>query len=637
MNDLHDDAWQPLLNHLQRHRKLSEGNATDRQHLINWLKSHGPFQSFADLQSSLRKAKIKGINKGFRQEFIESLQPGVTRRPFLTSLGIASALSLVTGVHGLLQAEDSTVISPSVSLRGTLAAFQQQRKTIGQSVAMFVAEKEQDRKRLNDADCKQFLHALDMSNWLEAATWITASPYVRQIVKLAQGTHADVLITALRVLAQAWDYLLSTKSEWEDDYFVAYALGKLPALATDDASKSPIPDFDREAAEHTTAIYELASLFHALEIFNQRFQNPGRTQDQAPIRFTQGHNFSYAHLAEDLLNVELFSDDAPTVLVNWDAHADLSSPFENPRVPAQAPFDMLQSASNYAERTVISSSMSIAGWILPIAYQGLLSSSQSVSRIIWVVPKESQQTSRDYMEPYGEYSFVVGDWHLPNSKEEIAKQSATKLGEWNIPGNIEIRHHGDKRLLTSVTQHELLNNQRRCKLHIVDADELPQLNELVAGAQIALSVDADFAGTREPGIQPRRGQLPHYSLTDNKKEKDRHEALLARLTEFADVNRRRIRSVSIANSPNFTVDEATRKPVAKILEIVTGGVTSNQPDWIANELSRVAPSAVQGGPNVLGAALTTGGISGIALTGALLMRDRIRLRAVHSLLFSADA
>jgi hypothetical protein len=524
----------------------------------------------------------------------------------------------------------------SILVRPLVAAIQQQQRTVGQSLGRILADVNYSQRPRNEkpSEWQPFLHALDMSNWIEAAILLSDLRFQGNLKDFAAGTPASHLIRALRRLRIAWEYLLSTRSEWEEAYFIAYAFGKMPALATPTSTQPALPDYDLTAEHHAAAIRELAPLFHASEILNQRFQNPGRTKFDAHIRFTQGHNFSYAHTSDALFRSNSFSDNGRKILVNWDAHADLSEPFDNPRMPLDEPFTLLQDASTFPQRVVISGSMSIAGWILPLIYQGLLSSPDGDSHVVWVVPKESQLTSNNYMEPYGKYSFVVGDWKLPQTLEEIEEYSTTTVGPWNVPGSIEIRRYSHISTLKSVSSREILRNQQHCNLHIVDPDDLPRLIDLLEGAEVALSIDADFAGTREPGLSPRKGYLPHYPLVEGKDAKARHEQLLEQLAEFVGLAGRQIRSVSIANSPNFTVAEETRKPIARILQILTGDSSATQPSWISNEVTRVAPSAPWADSHLLSSTLAIGGLSGLGIVASLLTRDWQRLRRVRSLLYS---
>ena len=620
-----------LRSHFENHFSLTQINRKTQEELVRWIQRASPFRNGADFHSQLAKAKIKGLKKNHRNAIEDSFLVGLTRRPFLAALGLGSLVSFGAGIQSREHEELEEIDSSSIFVRPLVAAVQQEQQTTGQAIARILSQTPTSERRNY---WQRFLHALDMSNWIEAAAFLADVSFQAKITDLAAATPVSNLIQALRRLQIAWDYLLSTRSFWDEKYFVAYAFGKMPALATSNIAQSPLPDYDPIAESHASVIHGMAPLFHALEVLNQRFQNPGKTASGAQIRFTQGHNFSYAHTSHTLLHDELIPVGKRKLLINWDAHADLSEPFDNPRIPLEDSFNRLQAAATFSERVVVSSSMSIAGWILPLIYEGLLNSSSDVSEIIWVVPKESQLTSKNYMEPYGEYSFVVGDWELPPTIEEVEKSSTSKVGTWNVPGSVEIRRFSDKETLRSVNSRDIINNQRQCKLHIVDPDNVPRLIELIDGSDFVLSIDADFAGTREPGLSPRRGILPHYPLTGGKEETARHGQLIGQLAEFVRQTGQQIRSVSIANSPNFTVNEGTRRPVAKILQIVTGENSISQPGWITNEINRTPPRETAGGSDILSTLLVAGGISGLTMFASLLTRDWYRLRKVRSLLFT---
>jgi len=619
-----------LRSHLENNPNFAQLNRKTQDELVSWILRASPFRNDAEFHSQLAKAEIKGLKKTHREAIAGSFHLGLNRRPFLAALGLGSLLSLGAGIQGRKRKASNEIDCSSISVRSLVAAIQLEQQTAGQAIARILTQAPTSEGR---DYWQQFLHALDMSNWIEAAEFLADAPFQARITDLAAATPVSNLIQALRRLLIAWDYLLSTRARWEENFFVAYAFGKMPALATSDIAQSPLPDYDSIAESHASVIHDMAPLFHALEVLNQRFQNPGKTASGAQIRFTQGHNFSYAHTSHTLLHDELFPVGKRRLLVNWDAHADLSEPFDNPRMPLEHPFNRLQAARTFPERVVASSSMSIAGWILPLLYEGLLSSSRDVSEIIWVVPKESQLTSKNYMEPFGEYSFVVGDWELPPSIDEIEKFSTSKIGPWNVPGSTEIRRFSDKETLRSVNTRDILNNQRQCKLHIVNPDDVPRLIELIDDSDFVLSIDADFAGTREPGLSPRSGFLPHYPLTGGKEEAARHGQLIEQLAEFVRQTEQQIRGVSIANSPNFTVNEGTRKPVAKILEILTGENSHGQPAWITNEIKRVPPRTAPEASELPSNVLVAGGISGLTMVASLLTRDWCRLRKVRSLLF----
>lgn len=633
-----DESWEILRCHVDNIPALSQLSRTTRDELVRWLQRTRPFPSLLELQVQLGKARIEELKAPHQKAVADSLRIGLTRRPFLAALGLSSLASLGVGVSSMAAGDPEDSVRGTYSIRPLIVAILQQQRTVGQTTRNLVEQQTISRgaELSESSDWRQFLHALDMSNWMEAAIFLKDSTFQKKLEKVSAGLVLSTLYQALRNLQRAWEYLEATQSQWEENYFVGYAFGKMPTLATATPTQPVYPRYDAKAEEHAAGIHDMAPLFRDLEVMNQLFQKPGETNSHAPIRFTQGHNFSYAHVAPDLQNREIFRGNHRTILVNWDAHADLSDPFENPRIPIDDAFVSLQKASTAAEKVVISSSMSIAGWILPLIYQGLLQSDGHDAQVVWVVPKEAQSTSHNYMAPYGKYSFLVGDWQLPATVDEISEFSTTVASDWNQPGSTEIRRFSENSTLTSVTSPDVLNNQKRCDLHIVDPDNVEELNTLMEGAQIALSVDADYAGTREPGLSPREGFLPHYPLTGSAEKRARHEQLIQQLAQFYRRHEQQIRTVTIANSPNFTVDEETRKPVAKILKILVGENLASQPAWVADELNRAAPQPSGSHFGPLNLALSAGGILGLTVVASLLSRDWRRLHKIRSLLLGKE-
>lgn len=633
-------AWNDLESHLASTPAFSALSESTRREVFAWFRSHSPFRDEDELLKRMGKSKIRGLSKLNQRSIVDSLTFKLTRRPFLAGLGVLS-----TGALGIGLAKSKEESHPTENgaapyeTQPLLAELNRRQSTVGEALDFAVTKNSTDEttRPRNSTEWRSFLHALDTSNWLEASLYFSATEISGPCGQALSSTPYYSLVRALKVLGQGWDYLTANHDQWQDEYFIAYAFGKMPALASGSPNQPPIPQNNEEIEKHVTAIHHVAPLFHALEMVNQLYQNPGSTVSGAPVRITQGHNFSFAHFSTDLQDEELFSPDQSVVLVNWDAHADLSEPFDNPRIPVQDGFGMLQRSKSFSERILAASFLSIAGWILPVVYQGWLTRPQRKTKLVWVVPKEAMETSKGYMEPYGAYSLSVGDWLLPDSIEEISQFSTRSVTDSNIPGSTEIRRFSEHSTLKSISSPDLLRNAQACELHIVNPDNTSEIDRLLENEQIALSIDADFAGTREPGTKPRRGYLPHYPLNGNEKDRKRHVELVQQLGEFCHKFGDQIRAVSIANSPNFSVDEELRKPVSRILRLITSKSKRKQPRWVDNEISRSSAPQLQSTDLSIGRALTIGGIGGLATMIGLLSQDWRKLRSIRSLLFQQNS
>lgn len=623
------DLPQALRDHFAAVPAVQKLNKKSQQEFFRWLTRSRPFHGLREFDERLAEAKIRGLEPAGQRAIVGSLRLQLKRRPMLAGLVLASLGGLVYGLGGDTTAE---AVSPApgdvAGVRPLVAAVQRRQVPVGEAFAELVY----GRQRQSAID-EAFFHALDTSNWMRAASLLVQGEFRQRLEQATIDTPMQQLFTALRTLQAAWEYLTATRDQWRNEYFVGYAFGRMAALSPATPDLPQLPNYDPQGQAYASAINEIAPLFHALEILNQRFLSAGVSASSASVRFTQGHNFTFAHLETDLLNSELFSYERPSVLVNWDAHADLSDPFDNPRMPLDKPFALLRDASNFAERVVVASSMSIAGWILPMVYQQLLSRNDEAARLVWVVPRESHETSSNYMPGYGQYELFVGDWLVPEDAAEFDRLSTTPRGDWNQPGTRELRHFSGQPLLRSVSDPQVLENLQRCQLHIVAPDDSEQLASLLADRQIALSVDADFSGTIEPGVLPRRGFLPHYPLNASADEQARHQELLDQFAAFYQQHASAIHSISIANSPNFTADVETRRPISQLLRTVVGDTLAKQPAWLRREVD-LQPPELSDGERPWSWLLSAGGIAGLATTAALLSGEQRRLRAIRQLLFS---
>ncbi|MEK0338077.1 MAG: hypothetical protein QQN41_11650, partial [Nitrosopumilus sp.] len=260
------------------------------------------------------------------------------------------------------------------------------------------------------------------------------------------------------------------------------------------------------------------------------------------------------------------------ILINWDAHADLNIPF----IKFLIPIKKLQNASTYKEMTRLACHMSISGWILPLFYQDLFKHDNELMEMIWIVPRESQESVNKGIV-YGDFMF------------DVNYDAATNKYDFD---NFREAPHPN----TDAYQHEKNGKKKKVIIHIMDPDNIDNIIKKVDDAQILLSVDADYTGTKDFSreyIQDLPEQLrkifsgqPHYPLNRNLKEEERHKQLIRRLGEFYERLKKQVKSVSIAKSPNFTADEERRKPVSKILKIFTGNDLDVQPEWVRQEINR---------------------------------------------------
>ncbi|MDG2208012.1 MAG: hypothetical protein P8K78_08925 [Pirellulales bacterium] len=540
-------------------------------------------------------------------------------------------------------------------------AAHRQKLTIGDTlVTDLVRQGDEVATDSDDPDFWQFIHALNSSDWITAAYYLHGGQ--SKTLQRAR-TRRDSLLHSmtqrnLDPLYRAADRFHQDRSEWQDQLQQAYQFGKLPAYGPRvvDGKTAAVPYASRsDVAVHGRNLTRLIPVFQEYEKINQLYQKPGRTRTGAAIRFTQGHNWSFGHLLTDLLDEK----DVPQqrrVLVNWDAHRDLSSPFGHlagemsllmqwMQIDHDRLLWLIRHAKTPQELAEVTSMISIAGWILPLLYSRRLARGNR-SEIVLVVPREAMDTSNEgYWPDYGTHSVEVGqtrfdhqqidrlhqliDQHESHHAAPYSGDQSDTDARFSVRQQLDA-HQKNARLksLQSFsfksnlgTLHdaisEIVHEPHHVTVHIVDPDHPDSIQRHLAGAHIYLSVDVDFAGTTQlGGSYSTSNPSPHYPLNSTPQEESRHLQLIERFQDFYNRNAENIGGVSVANSPDYTAAEERRRPAAKIFDILTVGASGEQPSWLLGESNRLTPPQLQTHP-ARPLLISLAGILGISVTGAL--------------------
>ena len=460
-------------------------------------------------------------------------------------------------------------------------------------------------ERQEDAHFHNFIHALNTSDWVGAASFL----YAGESQTLKSLLQADASLISmlghkhLTPLYRAANWFDKDRDEWRGQVQEIYLFGKLPLYGPNMLAGQPGPNsyiYKEGVAQQSGTLTGLINIFHEYDRINQLYQKPATTTAGAPIRYAQGHNWTYAHARLDLANQKLFPENKQRVLMNWDAHRDLGAPFlhlsrEMATMREFIPYDknrlleLIQNAKTKEELIEVTVMVNIAGWILPLLYSKEFET-EDISELIIVLPKEAMQTSkRSYWPKYGSFETEVGQ----------IVESAVSLNQEGQPGNSG--EQDEFKGVQSVSKdlwfqsvHPLLahyvKDKTRIKIHIIDADNTSDILDRVADRNVYLSVDVDYTGAIQPGGHCHEANHnPHYPLNKTPEEEARHLELIDRFGDFYRRAADRIRAVSIANSPDFTADETRRRPAARIMSILTGDDLIGQPNWLLGETSRVEP------------------------------------------------
>jgi len=540
-------------------------------------------------------------------------------------------------------------------------AAHRQKLTIGDTlVTDFVRLENEVATETEDQDFWQFIHALNSSDWITAAYYLHGGQ--SQTLQRAR-TRPDSLLHSmaqrnLDPLYQAADRFHQDRSEWQDQLQQAYQFGKLPVYGPRvvDGKNTTVPYASRsDVIVHGRNLTRLIPVFQEHEKINQLYQKPGHTRTGAAIRFTQGHNWSFGHLLTDLLE-EKNGPQQRRVLVNWDAHRDLSSPFGHlagemsllmqwMQIDHDRLLRLIRNAKTPQELVEVTSMISIAGWILPLLYSQRLAR-ENHSEIVLVVPREAMDTSNEgYWPDYGTHSIELGQTLFDHQQVDRLHQLIDQHESHHASPNSDDQSEADARHSVLQQLHanqkgvslkslqsfssksnlgtlhdalsEIVQEPHDVTVHIVNPDHPDSIQRHLVDAHIYLSVDVDFAGTTQlGGSYSTSNPSPHYPLNSTPQEESRHLQLIERFREFYDQNSENIRSVSVANSPDYTAAEERRRPAAKIFDILTVGASEDQPNWLLGESNRLTPPQLQTHPT-RSLLISLAGILGISVTGAL--------------------
>ena len=532
-----------------------------------------------------------------------------------------------------------------------------------------------------------FLHAVDSSDWLGAAYFLFAgdSPTLQHFVAQQDTSIGWLGNQYLRPLFEAAEHFDRDREQWQGQLKQAFHFGKLPAYgpAVIDGNVVDAPYARKNGvAAQGRKLAELIAIFQEYERINQQYQPPAWTADGAPIRFTQGHNWSYLHARTDLGNPERFRPAQRRVLMNWDAHRDLASPLSHLRgalslVRSLIPHDeqrllrLLHQSGSRQELVELSGMISIAGWILPLLH-GRAFEQEGVSELVLVVPPEAQATSgEDYWPPYGTHEIEVGhlavggelldgiyasldalrllrdlptDPASPNAETEKIRYLRQDL-ERRIDPLVDFQgfagiHSVSKEVRLQTVEaplDRLVQGRRKVLVHIVDPDDTRAILQRVRGSEIYLSIDVDYTGSIQlGGWYSENNSNPHYPLNKTPVEEARHRQLLDRFASFYQQAAQQIKAISVANSPDYTADETRRRPAAHVLNTLTHNVSREQPNWVAGESRRVVPPRLAEHSQRT-ALLSLAGLLGVSATTALLWHYRRKKKIKAASVQSADS
>ncbi len=453
----------------------------------------------------------------------------------------------------------------------------------------------------SDADYvlwKNFIHALNMSDWTSASKFLFGSGLFGRVKPAYNDRFVSTLFGCMYKVYTVTASITQDEESRQKGALVTYYYGTVPVIVIDEKKLKNYPRQFKAAREYNEWMQSSkpALFFSHLETLNQLYRPPARTAAGAPLRAGQGHNATYAHAKSDLRNPELFRPGRKKILINYDPHVDLGTPF----VGTNNPLPLLSRMRTPEELAQAANAIDIGGWILPLFHEGLLDNGTSPAEMIWVLPAEAfRSASVDPAAVFGDYAFEV-----------VLSPDGSKLSAKDFrmcdPADAARQNRGNTVIL-----------------HIMDVDDPGAIAKKLGEADAFLSVDSDFAGTTlgsgtgRPYEAFHLGQAgiyaPFYPLRGTAGEEARHNQLIGRVGELYRLCADNIRSVSIAYSPNYTVDEERRRPVARLVTSLTGDDLNGQPAWVRDEADRIRPPE----RSYRGLAISLG-VAGVGILAALI-------------------
>jgi hypothetical protein len=201
--------------------------------------------------------------------------------------------------------------------------------------------------------------------------------------------------------------------------------------------------------------------------------------------------------------------------------------------------------------------MGISRFIVPALYEGL------IDEVILVVP--SGNSKKNWLpEEESAATITVG-----------ITDDGNVIGYWSEDKTMQDCTSGFCRKEQWIKSNP--RNMRTIKIRFTSPENISSHpgRYVQDGSFVLLSLDADMLGTYN--LKQVNG-IPSYSLMD-----DESERILESLHGFYEKESSNVKAVFIANSPNFSREIDTRKPAARMLNVLD--VNDNPPDWAAQELN----------------------------------------------------
>ncbi|MFH1383524.1 MAG: pantetheine-phosphate adenylyltransferase [Candidatus Omnitrophota bacterium] len=417
----------------------------------------------------------------------------------------------------------------------------------------------------DDLVLRALIHYCNMSLWLNAAELLGIrkdyfTPLKQKFTQAgSQGMHrtqqAALHLTMFFEKLEGM-YAFYKKYKEDDDYYLLFQHGRLPAFGEKDTS----------AKSELAATYE-PRFFHRVLNPNVPFLPGAVARNKTPFWIGDPHFLApfYWHGAQGI-GLLPRSDPAPpqrkktrTLVYRLDAHTDL----ENPALIDEKMIHALMSDIMMGADFIYFLNMcGVEGFTLPYIFEGM------IDGIVLCMPEEALEKSR---YSYGDYKLIVQVKKVPDEHDK--KKKVLRMRGQILPADHELVRKADFIETQGGTMPE-----RMIDVYLVSPHDTETLRKHAQSAtHIIADIDADYLGTDAPYGSPKH--IPQYRVDDA-----RYRELINAVTFlYTDEEiKRKICMGFLARSSNFTPLNRAEQTVVDILEAVLD-LEGEQPPWVREE------------------------------------------------------
>ena len=486
----------------------------------------------------------------------------MTRRDFLKwgSIFTAGALFSIPFIEQILVRNKTSSVKISEAF---INNFVRRRLQTGAFFESYLTKNFSDQVDVEGLKWKQFKHALDISDWMQAA--ILMDDVIP--VKVKDDENIAWLFQGLSAVKDVLRFHNPYSNSYDQEGGWYY--GKTPLI-----TKNIVPVKYHDDVQR---LHDSQHIFGFLDAFNNIFQEPAYLRNGAPVYSGQEHHWAYLAwkkaendgflpLAD---RTDASQKTQKTVLVRWDAHPDMGATLSGDKLLKWLNTIRSQKFQDVSLAESAADDMTLSDFTTPAIWEGL------VDKLIFVFPYDFlNEEARDYYWPAVEES---------SGELEIGiyeKDGKSTLGYWSDHPNLS----GRGGFLTEEEWEQAKPRYtRKIEVQYVSPDRIAsQPQKYIQGDDFVIfDHDLDDLGTRNPNDID---VYPNYALTESQFNQS-----LEYKARFFNQVQEQIAVAGLYLSPNYSRKIYERQLLARMLDIILpsddrGSYTS---PWAEDELANL--------------------------------------------------